>query len=90
MTDNNIGKSGLFTISGPAVAIALPTSTPLRMAPSQVNLMEYNAVLRPVGIGPERILSLRDVTDLGGRVFQSRASSVMTGPPLNEPQNQNP
>lgn len=90
ITDTNIGKSGLFTISGAAVTIALPANVPLRMVPNQVNFMEYNAVLLPVGIGPERISSLRDVTDLGGKVFQSRGSSVMAGAALNAPQTKAP
>jgi hypothetical protein len=74
MTDTNIAKSGLFTIAGPVVVLAIPLTTPLRMAANQVNLMDFNAVLLPIGVGPERIKSLADVLDLGGSVFQSRAT----------------
>jgi hypothetical protein len=82
MTDTNIAKSGLFTISGPAVALAIPVSTPLRMVPNQLNFMEYNAVLIPNGVGSDRIRSLADVVDLGGKIFQTRGSSVMAGSPI--------
>jgi hypothetical protein len=87
MTDTNIAKSGLFTIAGPVVVLALPTATPLRMAINQVNLMDFDAILLPIGIGPERIRSLADVVDLGGSIFQTRATSVMAGAPI-DPSNQ--
>jgi hypothetical protein len=87
MTDTNIGKSGLFTIAGSVVVLALPTMTPLRMAPNQENFMDFNAVLLPIGVGPERIRSLADVVDLGGSIFQSRATSVRAGAPI-DPSNQ--
>jgi hypothetical protein len=82
MTDTNMGKSGLFTISDPTVALALPTNTPLRMVPNQLNFLEYNAVLLPLGVGPDRVRTLADVVDLGGKIFETRASSVMAGPPM--------
>jgi hypothetical protein len=85
MTDTNIAKSNLFTIAGPVVVLAIPLTTPLKMAINQVNLMEFNAVLVPIGIGPERIKSLADVVDLGGRVFQARGTSVMAGAPIDTP-----
>jgi hypothetical protein len=85
VTDVNIGKSGLYTIAGPVVTLTVPMSTPLRMIPLQPNLMEYNIVLLPVGIGPERIRTLADVTDLGGSVFEGRGTSVMAGPALLDP-----
>lgn len=47
---------------------------------NQVNCMEHNAVLLPVGVGPEPIRMLADVVDLGGAVF---ASSVIAGAPIN-------
>ncbi len=82
MTDTNIAKSGLFTISGSAVTLAVPASSPLRMVPNQLNFMEYNAVLIPVGVGSDRIRSLADVLDLGGKLFERRGSSVMAGSPI--------
>jgi hypothetical protein len=82
LTDTNIGKSGLYTITGPAVTLVVPTNTPLRMVVNQPNIMEYIAVLLPVGIGPERIRTLADVIDLGGRIYQTRGSSVMAGSPI--------
>src|ERR1700688_10965 len=87
MTDTNIAKSGLFTIAGSVVVLALPTMTPLRMAANQVNLVDFNTVLLPIGVGPERIRSLADVVDLGGSIFQTRATSVMAGAPI-DPSNQ--
>lgn len=84
MTDTNIAKSGLFTISGPTVVLAISSLPPLLMAADQMNFMEFNAVLLPVGVGPERIRSLADVLDLGGRIYQTRATSVMAGAPLDQ------
>jgi hypothetical protein len=85
MTDANIGKSNLYTISGPVVTLTVPTSTPLRMVPLQPNMMDYNAVLLPLGVGPERIRTLGDVVDLGGKILEGRATSVMAGPPVPTP-----
>jgi hypothetical protein len=82
MTDTNIAKSGLFTIAGPAITLAVPSNTPLRMVPNQPNLIDYNAVLLPIGVGPERIRTLADVVDLGGAVYATRATSVMAGPAI--------
>jgi hypothetical protein len=84
-TDTNIAKSTLYTISGSVVVLAVPAATPLKMVPNQLNFMDFNAVLLPIGIGPERIRSLADVTDLGGKVYQTRATSVMAGPPVDQP-----
>jgi hypothetical protein len=82
MTDGNIGKSGLYTIAGANVTLAVPMNTPLRMVPQSLNLMDYNAVLLPLGTGPERIRTLADVLDLGGKIFEARATSVMAGPAI--------
>jgi hypothetical protein len=82
MADTNIGKSGSFTISGASVALAVPANTPLRMVPNQLNVLEYDAVLLPLGIGPDRVRTLADVIDLGGKIFETRGTSVMAGPPL--------
>jgi hypothetical protein len=54
--------------------------TPLRRVPNQLNLIDYNVVLLPVGIAPERIRTLADVVDLGGAIYATRAASVMAGP----------
>ncbi|MEZ0220346.1 MAG: hypothetical protein ACAH22_08630 [Tardiphaga sp.] len=66
MTDKNVEKSGLYSISGGPVMMAHPTSGKLRFVPLTPTPVEFDLVLLPNGISAEQVGSLADVEMLVG------------------------
>jgi hypothetical protein len=87
MTDTNIEKSALFTITDAEtldLAVRLPTPPHLRVAPplnSNIGdafdlLVNFTLVLIPTDLSPEQIRSLFDVQRLGGKIITTYSANV--------------
>lgn len=79
MTDKNIEKSGLYTITGGAVMLAHPTSGKLRFLPLTPTPVEFNLVLIPGAISADQVNSLADVETLNGKIIATTATNVVGG-----------
>lgn len=84
MTDTNIEKSALFTITEQPTTVALRSTPHLRIrVPSNSKtgdivtvLVSYNLVLIPDSLSAEQIRSLSDVEKLGGKIITTRMSNA--------------
>ncbi len=85
MTDQRIEKSTPYTIVGDQRTMALVTSSRMILAANAPNLVEYNAILLPSNISPERITTLADVERVGGKILVTQGQTVIGGPPDEPP-----
>jgi hypothetical protein len=86
MTDVNIEKSGLYTITGDPTVVALPLPSPSHLlSPVQPNkkpgdsfsaLVAFYLVIIPNDLSAEQVRSLSDVEKLGGKIITTRSTTA--------------
>jgi len=87
MTDTDIEKSVLYTITGDPMIVALTLSSPSHLRGSMPNAgidkselsTSFILVVVPGDLSPEQIRSLSDVDRLGGKIIGGGAANVVYG-----------
>ena len=83
MTDRNIEKTGVYTITNSPLTLAVVTTGKMKLAALAPNTVEYNLILLPSNVPPDRITDLEDVEQFGGKILANTGQTVFGGPPDN-------
>ena len=81
ISDLKIEKSGAYSIPSERLSMALVSTGKMKLAANLPNIVEWDVVLLPSQIPPDKITSLGDVTSLGGKILAVRSAQVMGGAP---------
>lgn len=86
MTDTDIERGAVYTITGNPItmAVKLPTANHLRVTSPPNSkpgdsfevMMDFMLVIIPNDLSPEQIRSLADVERLGGKIITTSATNV--------------
>jgi hypothetical protein len=73
MTDPDIAKSPLYTITGESITMAaqIAQQTPLKLSSKTTNSLVYYLVALPNGVSPDQITTLSDVDLVHGKLLES-------------------
>jgi hypothetical protein len=73
MTDPDIAKSSLYTITGEDITMAaqITQQTPLKLSPKTTNTLAYYLAALPNGVSPDQITALSDIDLMHGKLLES-------------------